>query len=315
MTVQANNVTTNTVGISLAYSSENLVVGNSVTNSLTGGHGIIISSNSFNNTILRNELANNYHGIWLSSSTNNWILENTITDNILLGIELASSSGNTIYHNNLINNQKHIVIDNQTISIWNSASEGNLWSDYNGVDLDGDGVGDTPYEINLDNKDDYPLVTPFAWDYSKPAPVIWNGVIYPVELSSNSTISEFRFNQPQTQISFNVSGTSGTVGFCNISIPKALLSDNPWNISVAGQPLQKFAQADNSTHSILHFTYNFSDTSHISIQGTLAIPELSHTTIVAVLIATLLAVIICKRRRDQTKLHTRLNVKQHTSAQ
>jgi hypothetical protein len=50
---------------------------------------------------------------------------------------------------------------NPNSSIWNNSCEGNYWSDYNGTDLDGDGIGDTPYIINSNNQDNYPLMHPY----------------------------------------------------------------------------------------------------------------------------------------------------------
>lgn len=47
------------------------------------------------------------------------------------------------------------------ISVWDSGSEGNYWSDYNGTDSDGDGIGDTPYIIDSNNVDNYPLMNPY----------------------------------------------------------------------------------------------------------------------------------------------------------
>jgi hypothetical protein len=39
-------------------------------------------------------------------------------------------------------------------------SGGNYWSDYNGTDADHDGIGDTPYVIDANNTDQYPLIQP-----------------------------------------------------------------------------------------------------------------------------------------------------------
>ncbi|MEM2129704.1 MAG: LamG domain-containing protein [Candidatus Bathyarchaeia archaeon] len=44
-------------------------------------------------------------------------------------------------------------------------------------------------------------------------------------VTSNSTISEFSFNSTNREISFRVSGESGTMGYVNVYIPKSLIGD------------------------------------------------------------------------------------------
>jgi parallel beta-helix repeat protein len=99
--------------------------------------------------------------MWLSNSIDNLLFQNTIAYNILLGIELASSNSNIIYMNNLVNNPQHTVLDSSSTCFWNNSCEGNFWDTYDSSDLDGDGIGDTPYTINGNNSDYYPLMNPY----------------------------------------------------------------------------------------------------------------------------------------------------------
>jgi hypothetical protein len=41
---------------------------------------------------------------------------------------------------------------------WDFDGRGNFWSDYNGTDSNGDGIGDTYYIIDVLNYDRYPLI-------------------------------------------------------------------------------------------------------------------------------------------------------------
>jgi len=97
-------------------------------------------------------------------------LANNVNDNGL-GIYLDRSSNNSIHHNNFNNTNQ--VLTSESINTWDDGypSGGNYWSNYNGTDLyggpgqnetGGDGIGDSPYVINENNQDNYPLMNPWG---------------------------------------------------------------------------------------------------------------------------------------------------------
>jgi parallel beta-helix repeat protein len=153
--ITGNSITdTNGYGVRLDSSSDNSVTQNTLTNNYEG----IELTGSTNNKISENTITNNIDGIWLSSSIENSINGNTLTNNIYAGIALGYDSGNnTFHHNNLINNTRQLVDWAPDLAdFWDNGCEGNYWSNYNGSDLDKDGVGDTglPWE----GVDNYPLM-------------------------------------------------------------------------------------------------------------------------------------------------------------
>ena len=48
----------------------------------------------------------------------------------------------------------------EAAAFWDNDGEGNYWDDYAGSDDNGDGVGDTPYIIDENNQDNFPLMEP-----------------------------------------------------------------------------------------------------------------------------------------------------------
>ena len=168
-----NTITGTSVGIYLVhFSIANTLLENIITNNAYAG--IMLDGDSLTNSISGNYIANNEgDGIFLGSSSNNTISGNTIENNDR-GIGLGSSSNNLIYHNNFINNSYHATTDD-SINIWDSGypSGGNYWSDYqyrysNATELDGSGIWNTPYNIDENNVDHYPLMNP--WGATPPTP-------------------------------------------------------------------------------------------------------------------------------------------------
>jgi hypothetical protein len=63
-------------------------------------------------------------------------------------------------------------------------SGGNYWSDYKETDANHDGIGDTPYVIDANNTDNYPLMGTFYG-----SAMMWQEKTYAVNVISNSTVS------------------------------------------------------------------------------------------------------------------------------
>ncbi len=163
-TVSGNNMTNNGCGLRLSYFGVHFVricsiFGNNIADNVEGIHFY----RSFNNIISENNVADNsLYGIYFESSLNNSINGNDIANNNC-GIGLGyDSSNNTFCHNNFISNTAQMSDYAQLANFWDNGYEGNYWSDYNGTDADHDGIGDTPYVIDANNTDHYPIMVQYA---------------------------------------------------------------------------------------------------------------------------------------------------------
>jgi len=139
-----------------------------------------ISVIAYNVTIINSIVKETYFGILLDNSSYCKVLTNTILKNFAYGIVLRSNASynlftgnnimenptgiwltevscqnNTFYHNNFVENKNQICTFG-THTSWDNGTRGNYWSDYTGLDADGDGIGDTPYQ----DVDRFPLMEP-----------------------------------------------------------------------------------------------------------------------------------------------------------
>jgi len=167
--IRENSITNCRQGVYLFQSSEIQISGNNITSC---GNGIIAGKCS-DITISGNDLVNCDAGIWLAHSSDNTINGNNIKQNDV-GVSLVTSySGNVLYHNNFIKNNFHFVPSDGYSAVLDNGypSGGNYWENYEGVDIKSginqdkpgsDGIGDTPYVIDTDNQDRYPLMNPWG---------------------------------------------------------------------------------------------------------------------------------------------------------
>jgi len=165
--INDNTIARSVYGIYLRESSNNSISGNKMT--LNDFHGIFLQYSSNYNSISGNDItANKAFGILLhTSSNNNSIVGNNVTNNLQYGIYLDSSSKNTLYHNNFIYNNQQVYSSSST-NTWDNGfpSGGNFWGDYedrypNATEIDASGLWNTPYYIDSNNQDNYPIIPEF----------------------------------------------------------------------------------------------------------------------------------------------------------
>ena len=149
--VEGNHYEDNTVGIFLMYSDGVVVKDNYITRSY-GPTGLGIGFKETSDvTVEGNRILHCATGIYIDVSPYQPDTTNRFRDNLVafngVGIRwLNDWKGNIIENNRFKGNITQIVVEGSTTArrnLW----KGNYWDDYQGFDRDGDGVGDTPYEL------------------------------------------------------------------------------------------------------------------------------------------------------------------------
>jgi parallel beta-helix repeat protein len=192
-TITGNSLVCNEFGLELVNCDYNEIVANNI--SSNSYYGLLLT-NSHYNTLKQNNVANNgfgkgendyplpyesysgdIFGVKLLHSCNNHFAENNVTENNQWGIRiLGDQHDNIIYHNNFIDNGPGDRIQVSMLppaadspvanpSTWDNGTSGNYWSDYltrysNASEIGNTGIGDTPFYINENNIDHYPLMEP-----------------------------------------------------------------------------------------------------------------------------------------------------------
>jgi len=198
VTIRENNITGYGLyagGLSLLDSNNIYVYENNITDNLEFGIRFERGCNNtevYSNNIIRNEVG-------------------VLLDNFVFVSFSQVGSGNRVYSNNLIENAqnafvKHTypynisMIDNAIgngtdVVLWDNGKVGNYWSDYhskypNASEVDGSGIGDTPYVIDANNTDHYPLMRLVDISSTAPPPATPTAGDIPVlTIAALSTVS------------------------------------------------------------------------------------------------------------------------------
>jgi len=195
LVIRNNTISNNGwAGIELSLGSDRILIqGNEVANNTVGG---LILDTASNVTVIDNGFPDNDFNVDLTNSSDVLIRNNTVATSTADGITITGGARLTIEENNITRNGggvlavgaaalrvHHNVFDGNSpqaaddagsVNAWDDGypSGGNFWSDYAGVDnCSGpnqnvcpipDGIGDTPYAIDADSRDRYPLMQPFG---------------------------------------------------------------------------------------------------------------------------------------------------------
>jgi hypothetical protein len=117
------------------------------------------------------------------------------------------------------------------------------------------------------------------------------------QIISNSTISDFLFNLEEKTITFTVTGSQDTKGYCNATIPKIVIDGTPI-VSVNGTIIE-ITIWDDSINYYTYFTYNHSS-QKVTITGSNEIPELIHMPMILVITFFFIALLTYTKRRKRS---------------
>ncbi len=190
-TISNNNITGNAVsGIALdGYSGK-------ITGNYFAHNGRAIGIGAAYSVIFGNNMtANIESGIFFASS-NCIVSSNNIAGGkygVYFTPYLAAPHNDKFYNNNFVNNSQQVYISSPSIvETWdNNSSGGNYWSNYNGTDANGNGIGDSAYSVSVNNTDSYPLIAPISTLATGAPPA---AIAIPL-IAANSTVASWQFDE------------------------------------------------------------------------------------------------------------------------
>jgi len=150
--IENNTYELNSVGIFFMYSKDSIAIGNVIKSSL-GATGMGIGLKDVSNfTLKNNTVLYNAQGLYIDRSpfepdTHNWIIGNNVLYNSEALHFHSLSENNIIKDNTIMGNIEDIVNDSRGSKTNENEIVGNYWDKYEGFDINGDNIGDTPHKV------------------------------------------------------------------------------------------------------------------------------------------------------------------------
>ncbi len=194
------------------------------------------------------------------------------------------------------------------IQLSDSVTGGRSWQDLTYVNTDSNGSFTCVWNPSVSGNYGIEATWPGDSDYSN-ASAVYNFAIAPFNnqnqnvfsVTSNSTLTSLTFNSATNELSFGVSGPSGTTGLTKVCIPQSLIPDiSKINVTLDGSTINYTSFSEENVW-ILTFTYHHSShTIAIALGSTTStVPELPYCTPVIItifLFATSIALVFKKYR-------------------
>jgi len=205
------------------------------------------------------------------------------------------------------------VLPNAPIFFSYSVTGGREWIPLTSVNTDARGVFSFTWMPDVTG--DYMIKA--IWDgdetYADTTTVVNFAVVeFPAEtvfsVTSNSTVSQFSFDSDSKELSFSVTGPSGTTGYVNLYIPKSLIADVSSLTVYLDQQQLTYTYRDSGDSWVVLFDYAHSThvvkvnlaSNSLDLSNLLRDPlTLGLTVVVIVVIIAALALLV--RRRNKTK--------------
>lgn len=147
-TFEDNSFSHNVAGAAIMYSRRIVLRRNRFVHNRGFSSFGILFQEAENCIAEENVLVGNAVAIFMEAVRGSTFRKNLIAANDNALKMFSSASGNTFEANNFIDNLSPLeVIGRSTDTRWSGLGRGNYWSDYEGYDLNADGIGDVPFKI------------------------------------------------------------------------------------------------------------------------------------------------------------------------